>query len=334
LGATMAVAILAASCIKPRVLIASLLMAFISIAVLCIAVGQESVISTEGDKAFTGIFGSKNAFAGMMSLLLLVSTAVYLDKGQPFLFRIAALGGVLLTPVLIYLGKSLGAILAACFTIAIFLVVRFLTRFTPKTRLLVCTFIFMLAVAAVFFATFLDFDSGAVLQYMGKDTSLTGRTYLWQRAFEFAADHPILGVGYASFWRLDNPRAQELWFASHVPPGAGFGFHDEYIQMLVELGIVGVCLIVGYFYVLTRRVMKGVLGAMSVEQNFAFPLFIFYIIRTPVETALFSQFNIGIVLFSIIWIYFQPPDVPKRSYKIRRNEGNIFAPSNKRIGAS
>jgi len=44
--------------------------------------------------------------------LLLVCISVFLDKVFPLIFRLAALGSILFTPVLLYWGNSVGAIVA------------------------------------------------------------------------------------------------------------------------------------------------------------------------------------------------------------------------------
>jgi len=303
-AATVAIGILAGWCIKPRVFLTSLLSTFILIAICCLAVGRQEIISTTGEYAYTGIFGSKNAFSGAMSLLMLVAVAVYLDKGQSRFFRLAALTGILLTPVLIYFGHSLGAILAACFAVAIFLAVCFLTRFQPKARLAIGIFIFLIALSATVIGSIANFDSDSILHFMGKSSSLTGRTYLWENGLNIASERPLLGYGI--FWRVDNPTARKLWYESHVPPGPGFGFHSEYIEMLVSLGLVGLIIMLSQLFVLGRRVVKRVLNTMTQEQNFAFIIFTYFMIRSPVEAEIFSQFNICMILFCVAWVYFQP----------------------------
>jgi len=314
---TIAIGIMAGYCIKPKTLIAALLSMLILIAVACLVAGHEEIISTTGEHAFAGIFGSKNAFAGMMSLLLLVSVAVYLDKEQPRFFRAAAVAGILFTPILIYHGRSLDAILSASFAITVFLIVRFLRRYTPRTRLFVCALIVLIGLSVTLVASFTEFDTGSVLHFMGKDSSLTGRTLIWKRGLQAAAERPLLGYGV--FWRLNNPKAQQIWYETRVPAGSGLGFHSEYIEALVDYGILGLTLVLAYFYVLTKRAIKGVLGTMSAEQNFAFILFVFYIIRTPVEVGLFGQFNMGTILFCIMWIYLRQLKVPAKGTNLLLN---------------
>ena len=69
----------------------------------------------------------------------------------------------------------------------------------------------------------------------GRDTTLTGRTELWEDILTIASDHPILGVGYGSFWIGDL--GNNLWERHIWKPGQG---HNGYLDVYVELGIIGV----------------------------------------------------------------------------------------------
>jgi O-antigen ligase len=74
------------------------------------------------------------------------------------------------------------------------------------------------------------------LKASGRDTTLTGRTELWEDMLNVASKHPIGGVGYGSFWigNLGN----DLWERHIWRPTQG---HNGYLDVYVELGIAGVC---------------------------------------------------------------------------------------------
>ena len=75
----------------------------------------------------------------------------------------------------------------------------------------------------------------AGVEASGRDTTLTGRTELWEDILNIASDHPILGVGYGSFWIGDL--GNDLWERHIWRPTQG---HNGYLDVYVELGIVGV----------------------------------------------------------------------------------------------
>jgi hypothetical protein len=82
-----------------------------------------------------------------------------------------------------------------------------------------------------------------VLGAFGKDSTLTGRTYLWQQGIDAAANTPLLGVGYAAYWvqgfsepsgcgTILHPRPHRLPLPQHL------------YRALVETGYVGAVMIV------------------------------------------------------------------------------------------
>ena len=82
-----------------------------------------------------------------------------------------------------------------------------------------------------------------ILGIFGKDSTLTGRTYLWEQGWNAAQKSPILGVGYAAYWVQGFAEAERLWNEFYITTRTGFHFHNTYIEALVELGFVGVALI-------------------------------------------------------------------------------------------
>jgi exopolysaccharide production protein ExoQ len=78
-----------------------------------------------------------------------------------------------------------------------------------------------------------------VLKAFGKDSTLTGRTWLWQIAERQMAEHPLTGVGAAGFWRSESGLANEIttffFYATYVK----FSFHNSYLENGVQLGYPG-----------------------------------------------------------------------------------------------
>jgi exopolysaccharide production protein ExoQ len=317
---TMVIGIMAGSCIKPRVLISALMSAFFIIACQCIfVIGQ--IAAAEEDAPTSGIFQSKNYFSCMMSIFMLVSFSVLLDKGQAKVFRVAAAIAVITTPVLVFLGHSLGAVLAVLFTLAVFFAARSLKNVPRSIRILIYGFLFLVFSLVIITPILTEADPVKLLNLLGKDSTLTGRTFLWRHAIDNIARRPILGIGYGAFWRIQNPEAQELWYALNVPAGAGFSFHNEYLQMFVDLGICGFMLLVSYLFVMSRNAFRLVFKPVRPEQAFTLIMFTFYMLRTPVEMGLVGQFDIGMVMLCVLWIYLKPISPEKPQY---RHWGNIY----------
>jgi exopolysaccharide production protein ExoQ len=79
-------------------------------------------------------------------------------------------------------------------------------------------------------------------QDLGKDTTLTGRTMLWQYALGEIAKRPYLGTGYYAFWLPGNLLAESIW--RYFDVRGGFSFHDTYLETAVNLGCIGAAVLV------------------------------------------------------------------------------------------
>jgi exopolysaccharide production protein ExoQ len=90
-------------------------------------------------------------------------------------------------------------------------------------------------------ALFLDAGTNLV-QGMGRDVTLTGRTLLWADVLRMQVD-PLFGAGFESFWLGD--RAEWFWNKYWWQPNQS---HNGYIEIFVNLGWIGV-LMVGFFMV-------------------------------------------------------------------------------------
>ena len=93
--------------------------------------------------------------------------------------------------------------------------------------------------------------NGAMAQALGKDPTLTDRTEIW--AFLLGMHtNPLIGTGYQSFWV--GPRLDYFWHTS------GLGFineaHNGFIELYLELGIIGVVLFIGFLIASYRIIYK------------------------------------------------------------------------------
>jgi O-antigen ligase len=81
---------------------------------------------------------------------------------------------------------------------------------------------------------------------LGRDTTFTGRTEIWAILWPISWQHPILGQGYGSFW-------------IHPPLERFNEAHNGYLDVFLELGIVGIILLAGFlasFYWRARKALS------------------------------------------------------------------------------
>lgn len=84
--------------------------------------------------------------------------------------------------------------------------------------------------------------SVAVLEALGKDPSLTGRTEIWDSLMRKVADRPWTGYGYGAFWGRVGDSVPADWVRKETGwtvPSA----HNGWIDLLVQLGWPGAVLV-------------------------------------------------------------------------------------------
>ncbi len=94
------------------------------------------------------------------------------------------------------------------------------------------------------------FFGGSILAMLGKDTTLSGRTYTWSLLLSMHTN-PLVGTGFESFWlgpRLDY--MEKAWPNFHINEA-----HNGWVEVYINLGWVGLCFIAGLVLTAYTRVM-------------------------------------------------------------------------------
>ncbi|HEY3916638.1 MAG TPA: O-antigen ligase family protein [Stellaceae bacterium] len=258
-GLTVVVGLLLSAAPRPKAVLWGMFPAFALYVIASVGFGQNVDMGTAGQVAFSGLTESKNLLADIASTGLLISLACFvagIEDRWPvralLALMVAALHGYVLVEA-----RSAGSLMGTVVAVGCFV---FLLALRPA-RLSVRV---MTTVSAVIGAVFVVLAYGSVLvedamTMFDKDPTLTGRTYLWQRAGDFIADNPLLGKGFSAFWLQGNPDAEGLWAYGGIQARTGFSFHNTAIEILVHLGWVGLFVFgvtaVISAWLLLRRVM-------------------------------------------------------------------------------
>ena len=143
--------------------------------------------------------------------------------------------GVILAMMLWLVVKANSMTSLSCFLMAsslmVFTTIPVLGRNRGMIHLAVITLI-----SIAFSALFLHLGSG-VLETMGRDSSLTGRTDLW-KVISGMNPNVLMGAGFESFWL--GPRLPLLNSIFHWHPNEA---HNGYLEVYLNLGWVGVTLV-------------------------------------------------------------------------------------------
>jgi exopolysaccharide production protein ExoQ len=106
--------------------------------------------------------------------------------------------------------------------------------------------------------------NGNLAGAVGRDPTLTTRTDIWNMLLKMHTN-PIVGTGYESFWL--GPRLQVIWRAfGHINES-----HNGYLEVYLNLGMVGLFLIVCLLIMSYRNISKQFTSAPALAHlNMAF----------------------------------------------------------------
>lgn len=96
----------------------------------------------------------------------------------------------------------------------------------------------MMASMSAAIGSTLFFGMGSqIVETMGRNSTLTGRTELWTIILKMSGN-PLLGSGFESFWL--GPRLEKIWNIYWWHPNE---VHNGYIEVFLDLGWIGVALL-------------------------------------------------------------------------------------------
>lgn len=253
-----------------------------------------------------GIFlGSKNSFGGVEAISILAGVWIVADSSRSALARLFMLPIQLVAAVLLYASKSAAATTALLLAVIVSLVAFCLGRFSRRERALII--VVLLFVSVILGLVALLYGNELLSEYFnitGKDASLSDRTILWDWAKRaIIPAHPLFGVGYRAFWVESNPYAEELVRILGI--GWKIHFHNQWYELAVELGYVGLSISLVTFLVVMIGIMRWAIQIQSPESCFYLGLAAYTAIRTYVEVDLFGPFMFGFVMLIVGYVHAQ-----------------------------
>lgn len=299
LAITLGVAIVIAGRMSPERLIRILFYLYSAGVVLCLVLGRNA-----DGSAWLGIFSSKNAFAAFVAIFALLSIGIMLERTAPAWLRITGLLCTLLSLPLLLRAQSAGALATIGPAVLTTIAVMLLRLLTDLQKLFAVLMVLFLAIVIAFaLLLYGDVLLNAFLETSGKDSTLTGRTDLWQAGLTLIAEKPLFGVGYRAFWVPGSGPAEQLWAMFGEPSGAGFNFHNTYISNAVELGLTGLTIEVAIIYV--SAAVLAFLAVVNPTPTIATLLGMqtLLILRSLVEVEVFYEFSVRSILTYCTAVY-------------------------------
>lgn len=284
---------------RPMSVLFGMFLAFGFYIAVSLAFGQSVFVGTTGTTAFSGLNRGKNMLADIASTGLLISAATFLVAIAERRLLVV-LGTVLVAGMELYVviaARSAGAMLGFALAMAVFAL---LLALRPIGAVLRATATFFLGLVLVVAALNYRALSSAMIdtgtRFFDKDMTLTGRTYLWQRAYDLINETPWLGRGFRSFWLQGNPDAEGLWQYAGIVSRDGFNFHNTAIEVLVHLGWVGLIVYGAVVLIALGFLVTRFLVRPNLFVCFWLSVLIYELVRMPIESIGFTEFYFSTVL--------------------------------------
>jgi O-antigen ligase len=206
----------------------------------------------DGSQYWTGVATGKNSL-GMISLIFGLASVwsllhAYDTEESTGRKRRMIAQGIVVTIALYLLWISDSKTSLSCFVLVATLMG--MTTFMPKTRKPAVLQLMIVGIAVCCFSVLFLGIGGGVLQAIGRNSSLTGRTDVWKLVLRYAVN-PLIGAGYESFW-MGN-RLEEI---SRLNGGINQA-HNGYIEVYLNLGLVGVSFLLMLLATGYRKVTSG-----------------------------------------------------------------------------
>ncbi|MGH1483825.1 MAG: O-antigen ligase family protein [Geminicoccales bacterium] len=227
------------------------LLKFLTVAVTIMAVGciiwaiaiPDYGVHADGDHAgaWRGIFFHKNTTGRVMvyGLAVIIATWIGTDLSRTFLLFA---GGTVLAVIVGTTSQTtmLGTLVLGAGLIAVRMV-----RGNALKSVVITLVILTIAWHGLLIGV-ANYD--LILEALGRDATLTGRTEIWQYSLQYAVERPFSGYGYDAFWNGDlSPGAQysKYWGTPHS--------HNGWLEIMIALGMPAAAIMFGIIIVTMFR---------------------------------------------------------------------------------
>jgi exopolysaccharide production protein ExoQ len=237
-----------------RPLLTAFLVASLIFGLLEPGLGREFGTTFTLKGSWRGVFGQKNGLGEGASLGAVFWLHAWLAKDVPFRRFAAGLGVCIACLILSRSSTSLFSMIFA--TLLLFLLMKGSTgrrRYVGPLVILFVTLILFYSLAVLKVLPDLDFLLQPFVALTGKDMTFSGRTHTWDAVREHIKLHPLLGTGYGAYWIGRVPRSPSILTMARYSDYYAFEAHDGYLDVINDLGYVGLIFLLGYILIYMRQ---------------------------------------------------------------------------------
>jgi O-antigen ligase len=237
-----------------------------------------------------GLYWHKNDLGPVAGMLALVIIALWpiIPLRWPM-----KLGSFIVAAVVVVRSGSAQALGQFVLITSLMLLHLFYGRLAPMTRAAVFV---VLVMAALPLAWFYDDIERTLLGLLGRDATLSSRTYIWQAAVLGGLKHPVLGNGYQVGWYGGaDVFAMQLYYIE------GGHAHNGYLQIWLDLGFVGAAMVACVILILLYRIFM--VSRISYQIYLLSVYFmLLYLTTNYVTSMLMTYQNVYWLMFSLLFV--------------------------------
>ena len=210
-----------------------------------------------------GVFVNKQIL-GIASALLMFFSAYRLIGSRNLYHRLYhGLAATVALVCVVASGSRGGGALAAVAVLCVYLS----ARSASFTRILAFAPFAMCLIAGMLII-YMAVTGNPAIEIFDQEIDFTDRTLIWQHALAYFKDAPWFGYGLNGFWTLKEVKDLFLqrhgWFLDN--------FHDGYIGIIVETGVIGFALFVVSYLLYGLRLLADIRRDGALDRDVAFGL--------------------------------------------------------------
>ncbi|MFZ0720417.1 MAG: O-antigen ligase [Xanthobacteraceae bacterium] len=246
--------------------------------------------------AWKGVFSHKNVLGHVMTVgvftELYIVTGIKLRSFWKSLWHVLVLCGCV--TLIIFARSGTALVLSSIYLLGAVLFVLW-----QRVRQYFGVFLAMAAVITSTFAIIFLSYPDMVLQILGSDPTLTGRTELWHIVLGMIWDRPLLGWGYSAMWLQDDDITIAISSAvGWAVPQA----HNALLEVTLGLGVVGLAIVLAFVGVSVWRAIRCLIAGRTTIGMYSLVFFVGINISGITESTLAQNQNIEWVVFNILSI--------------------------------
>jgi O-antigen ligase len=238
-----------------------------------------------------GVFSHKNGAGRYMGLAAVLFVALALQGGKGH--RLAWAGAGLSIFLQAMSGSRTGWLLTGCTLLVLIL----LQIFRKTHRSIAIPGVILGGLVLAGGALWATANLETVMPLIGRNATLTGRTYIWSVVIE-QADSDWLGYGYNGFWYSPiGKRMAFLWLDDRTSNA-----HNGYLELWLDLGYTGIVLFLLTVLVCLRRLIVWLISTNG-GSGLALPTALVYTLLSTVPSVIMQYNTIHWILYVAIFAY-------------------------------